>query len=607
MDLDHGHGGGSCADGLAVPIHSLSRTPDEPNVAGRARRESLFALVALALGPAIEAQAAPTPCPSAGMPPASPRIDVHCHIFNVLDVPAYAFVEDVLIENWLLRIFAAPFATLLVRTADGVAPDYAREKKALEAMLGVSQARVSTELPPDEKIFADGFTKFIKRDTSLLSDLRGERAQENARFARKLYETFLPRLFEERATATSFGLGLAMIEEGNIKALHESMQSVAAQRPALTDFAGYSAKSITYFINRLCRYRFQLADELAGLLPDTAPRLLTPAILEIGNWLPDSPVDPTPLTGLANQAELMHLISLHSKHALVHGFIGFDPWQYLDDIARNKSPNALEIVETALSEHGFIGVKLYPPMGFRATANTGRADSEFLPRLVDGHPHLGEALDKALDALYDCCLKWDVPIMAHCAPSNAPSGERARCADPQYWKMVLEKDDKRKALRLNLGHFGGIWNLGNKTTIQASLPISWTPAVVKLLAQGFPNLYTDFGDFSIVLGRTKEEAKKRQAILQNLAQLIGDSALVRSRIMYGTDWLMLGREPGFEDFYSDVRDHIVCALGMSPENLFWKNAARFLGLAEGNQTRTRLCRFYSDNHRDPAVLDPLRP
>ena len=290
--------------------------------------------------------------------------------------------------------------------------------------------------------------------------------------------------------------------------------------------ASYVSQFTLYWAGRLSNYRYQLADELPTLFTDgkALPRLVTPATLDITNWLEYSEIDTTPLE-LEQQAILMSLIARKEyKNPLVHGFIGFDPWRYVDDVKKNHHPDALEVVKKALTQYGFVGVKLYPPMGFRAAANKGRPDSDFLPKLTADHKNSATSLDAALDELYQYCLANDVPIMAHCAASQGTSEANGLCADPQYWKQVLDKPpagnlDYSK-LRLNLGHFGGIWNFDGEP--QSSTHIVWTQFVVdEMIKSGrYPNLYTDIGDFSAVLDRSDGEIIQEQAILKKLADLI---------------------------------------------------------------------------------------
>lgn len=73
----------------------------------------------------------------------------------------------------------------------------------------------------------------------------------------------------------------------------------------------------------------------------------------------------------------------------MHSFVGFDPRRQVQEPG-----TPLALVKRAILEHGFVGVKLYPPMGFQASDNKG-------------------PIETALRRLYDWCKDADVPIMAH--------------------------------------------------------------------------------------------------------------------------------------------------------------------------------------------------
>jgi predicted TIM-barrel fold metal-dependent hydrolase len=534
---------------------------------------------------------------------AAAEIDLHCHVFNVRDIPAYAYIEDVFLQNGLVRVIAAPMVLLATQTARRKAPDYRREKKALQG----GPVALGREPDDDASAFAEGLIDFVDRHTSFGRDPDPSGKLENDRFVVYLFDLFLPELVTPDFTTES--IGAAIKDPNNARRLFHSMQGSLAT--AATNVRGYVAQFLAYFAVRVARFRFQLRDELATVftgVPDV-PRLLTPATLDLGHWLPSARGDAATTT-LAEQSELMRLIALRPGPALMHGFIAFDPYRYVDDVARGTHPNALEVVETALTRDGFIGVKLYPPMGFRATDNASLADGDFPPALTRAYPHLGRRLDDALAALYACCIDHDAPIMAHGAPSQGTNPVYALRADPIYWRAVL-RTPKFSALRLNLGHFGGLWAFDQEPAAKRrakGVDVAWTAFIGEMIdTERFPNVYVDVGDFAPILRRTPEEAAVLERILGNLGALAARRPKLRSRIMFGTDWLMLGIEPQFMSYAANMRARLPLALGITADDLFRKNPARYLGLAEGDRTRERLRRFYRDNGRDPAVLDPFRP
>ncbi len=594
------------------------------------RREALRVFGGLAAGAAIGAH----PEATAAAKPAAPdaEIDIHCHVFNIRDQAAYSFVLDVVLSNEVLKLFLAPLARFVTYTIWLQAPGYLKEKRKLEDILAHPLVARSTPRNSDdiERMFKKGLAGFVDEYTTFGDNPGPLNSPENDRFIEKLFQTFQIGITIDAGIPPQANREKVL---ASIDALYSSMhgkllENQGKRRPRIRKLrkplsfdqgpsaAAYVAQFTIYWAGRLSNYRYQLTDELPTFFTDAKapPRLVTPATLDITNWLEYSEIDTTPLE-LEQQAILMALVARKEyKNPLVHGFIGFDPWRYIDDKKKKRPKTALDVVKAALNDYGFVGVKLYPPMGFRATHNYDRADSQFLPKLTADHPGLGAELDKALDELFQYCLANDVPIMAHCAASQGTSDANAECADPKYWKEVLDKAPVNgldySKLRLNLGHFGGIWNFDD--TPPSNTHIVWTQFVYDMIKSGqYPNLYTDIGDLSAILDRSQDEIKEEQAIIKKLADLIAHYDPLKLRVMYGSDWIFLGIEPGFEAYYAQMRSHLGPLLAPNDPTMsdfLWKNAARFLGLVAGSTTPTltRLRKFYSSLGLDPGVLEPFR-
>jgi Amidohydrolase len=170
--------------------------------------------------------------------------------------------------------------------------------------------------------------------------------------------------------------------------------------------------------------------------------LTCPALVDFNYWLDDKS-----RTALKDQVELMALLSLRQPRPM-YGFAAFDP---LREIRRKpEDPSPLAIVQEAVMKHGFLGAKLYSPMGFKPTDNAEHG------LIFPAYAALGEegfraALDKALDSLYSWCEANEAPILAHTTDSQSAGPEFALRAEPRFWEKVLTKYPK---LKLNLAHFG---------------------------------------------------------------------------------------------------------------------------------------------------------
>ena len=294
----------------------------------------------------------------------------------------------------------------------------------------------------------------------------------------------------------------------------------------------------------------------------------------------------------------MRLISLiQPKDRAVHGLIGFDPAHQI--APPPGTPAALDIVKTAVLDKGLIGVKVYPPMGFQATgnANIDGGDAAFPAWLVKGYPGYGKRLDDALAQLYQWCSDHGVPIMAHCAASQGSAPNYACRADPLYWGEVLTQFPK---LKVNLGHFGGIWQFDDHPSDGTCKTADWTTPIAELMVK-HDGLYADVGDFANVLNRSWDTDLPQ--IMARLTSLVKTYPVVSQRLMYGTDWQLLDLEPENEVYYTRMRDQMSAALGTEfLPGFFRDNALRFFGLTQGGAGHRRLSDFYGKHGKHSWIL-----
>src|SRR5262249_55215663 len=161
-------------------------------------------------------------------------------------------------------------------------------------------------------------------------------------------------------------------------------------------------------------------------------------------------------------------------------------------------PGHLAMVKDAVEHRGFIGVKLYPVMGFRPYGNAQAPDPLAYPRkLRELGRDWAARLDQGLADLYDWCIEKDVPVMAHCSYSQFPSEAAGKRGSPDAWQAVLG-NPRWRALRLDLGHFGGFWDLAKPRSN------GWTETVVAMMAAS-PNLYADVSDYDAIVERTASQ------------------------------------------------------------------------------------------------------
>jgi predicted TIM-barrel fold metal-dependent hydrolase len=286
-------------------------------------------------------------------------------------------------------------------------------------------------------------------------------------------------------------------------------------------------------------------------------------------------------TSLSDQVRVMERIS-QVTGGRVLSFAPYDPFK---EIANRSS---FTFVTDAIMNHGFVGVKLYPPMGFAPLGNAAFPDSFWdNSALPTNFPRvqLGLRLDQALMTLYSWCQNNGVPIMAHTNASNGPAPKFDQLTYAKYWGNVSRAFPQ---LRVDFGHFG-ITSLDSTTQPDA-------------LADLMPNgeyLYADSGYFSEVLS---EQARLQAYLAVRMRRTASRGpAAVAQRLMYGTDWEMVVLEGSmsgeyltrFEAMYRALdRDKSLGADGTLSNRFFGINAAKFLGLGIGQPNRRRLDQYY---------------
>jgi predicted TIM-barrel fold metal-dependent hydrolase len=289
----------------------------------------------------------------------------------------------------------------------------------------------------------------------------------------------------------------------------------------------------------------------------------------------------TAATTLRQQIALHEKISRLSMHGRlpararghVHGFTAFDPRRELRARRVGDVDRPLDVLQDAITRYGFVGVKLYPPMGFMPLHN---ADA--------GVPN-GAELDGILRQLYTWCVTEDVPITVHGSASNYAHRQFADFGSPTNWARVL---DEFGDLHLDLGHFGGT----------DDAPAAW-PRGIARLAAAHPHVYADVGNHRI------DRPNIRERYLQFLEAMFADpaTALMDRRLMFGSDWYMLAIQPEHDQFLDRYEQAYRNRFGAERTDAFLgANALRFLGFDDAGNANNRRVRDRYNGHDLPDWL-----
>jgi predicted TIM-barrel fold metal-dependent hydrolase len=532
-------------------------------------------------------------------------VDVHCHFFNAADLPVRGFLERVALADYaagraqaggssgisvaVWRGMAAKLTELILRQR---APSPRKEldflREAPEGAGMVSRQMVRGLLPQGRA--------GIYPSREALAQVLDERPASGAPRTRGLAA---PASSEKAETDefTDF-VWQEMLEHGE-PAAGQAQRGLEAPAPRARGQDSGAGQTITGFIASgrsffsryfqwaaiLTDYRVNIAARYRKLYDPQNDRIVlaTPALIDFSFWLNDNSASP-----LNEQIELMGLLSIRSAFPM-HGFAPFDP---LRELRRAPGEAAsLQIVKTAIRHYGFLGVKLYSPMGFRPAQN---AELGFPFPAPAAGKDFGKRLDDALDGLYAWCEREQVPILAHTTESQSAGPDFAARAEPKFWLGVLEKYPR---LRLNLAHFGNFSQAftGNGADDPvASYPRTWEHEMGAIVKDGrFRNVFADISYFYWVLDGSGE-AQRIAAVKHMFAKYFEADPNVE-RLMFGTDWSMTGKAQkadgyveNLEAFFKDLG-----LTGAQLDNLFYKNALRYLGLDRETRASARLKAFYA--------------
>jgi predicted TIM-barrel fold metal-dependent hydrolase len=566
---------------------------------------------------ALLSTAAPLSVTAQPGPAAARRfIDVHCHFFNAADLPVRGFIQRVVLEDFAptrslpTRIAAAShsvwsgFVAILIdfflQTRTPTALDELRCLRDGPACRGIEEPSVRSVPPPGLSVpQANAADADRQRLAGILSETV-ERAPRDRSLAAPLEAE------DDRQAFVDFVLE-EMKEQGRAPPLAStrSLREDDLSRPLVLDsaagflFGGLSVFSRYFAWGRLLTsYRTAILRNYLSLYDPRGNLVLaTPAIIDFGKWLEDEPAG-----DVGAQIEVLEAVALRQS-VPVHGFVPFDPLRELRRSA--EEPSALDIVRDAIERRGFIGVKLYPPMGFRPFTNAD-AGLAFPSHASLGEADFGARLDAALGSLYAWCESEGVPIMAHTNDSQSAGEGFGLRAEPRFWQPVLERYPD---LRINLAHFGNFnAAMSGRTTDPGKFEATWEFEIGGLISdRRFSHVFADVSYFWWVLdGSANDEQVK--AVKQLFARYLERFDPEAKTLLFGTDWSMTARATAFEG-YIDNAESFFRDVGLSDaqlDKLFFRNAVTFFGLGGGDKTRARLSAFYQGQGRpEPAFLSGL--
>ncbi|HEY9039044.1 MAG TPA: amidohydrolase family protein [Roseovarius sp.] len=517
----------------------------------------------------------------------STAIDIHAHIFNGRDVPLVGFLQQSILRDPHQPVESAPVSAgflKLLKTVMLSGTPRASQELATLGEQGIAPASDEDAVQRDERNVADGLAEFSRNLGRQTAGLRTTRTEEEQVLDRIAAEVGQPNLRSSIQTPENQGRALAAeIFRPGTDALTQGAPRSYRHRSAFMQTIRWAGL--------LTRPRVDILAELGRLYggPEGI-RIFSPSLVDFSAWfLTEETVTPT-----EDLITLFSAIAKGYQDAVILNFAPFCPLKAALETEDDPNVDTLRHVRLAVLESGFAGVKLYPPMGF-APAGNDRIDITWAPRKPKAG---GAALDAELFKLYEWCVANDVPIKAHANNSIAAGPNTGAYADPAGWRAVLDRP-RLTDLRLNLAHFGGFDESAPAGALATG--VDWEETLAGML-EDYPNL---FFDLSYWTDAADPDSPSRTRVMQRVATLLGRTPKMEERMMYGSDWSMIGRVPSHPQYLAGVQNALTeLELGDADrDRVMGGNAARYLGLVSDSAQKSRLSEFFAGHSIYEEILD----
>lgn len=532
-------------------------------------------------------------CPTApevSYPDGPLTIDAHCHVFNGTDLQVQEFISRIAVrQGGMLGSAARAIGDLLERLAWRVAPAGDEELSKLgevaSALKTCTSAGHASQLGG---LRQDGYSR---GRSQLQAALAGSPVFRGLREQRALNTlTVVPESDDSARLAA-----LEIIE--NLPPTVDAYKAQSARASlSVQSLRSLSIQGLIDFVLQNFQYRYVSVHDYLATYNRPGARvvdLMLPSMVDYDYWLGKGKATHT---SLQTQVQVMRQMAIVTG-GRVHAFVPFDPLRQVAYELGYAREDSLGLVQQAIAEHGAVGVKLYPPMGFAPLGNASKDGEGFwrqdwLPPWTD-RPDLGAKIDSAMRLVLSWCEAEQVPVMAHTSESNGPSDEFQKLTGAQYWKLAL---DAYPRLRVSFGHFGGSSPVENGLARARSFAALMAADPHASGAQAF----ADAGYFVEVLSKEPQLLDRVRLLYEETSG--NGSAALAQRFMYGTDWEMTLTEGRVDGYLGDF-EALFAELEARPlfrsqgqvqlsSRFFALNAARWVGLRPGDAVRKRLDAFY---------------
>lgn len=560
--------------------------------------------------------------------------DVHAHFFNLSDLPTKNFVTHVLVPNRMpeRQDTWAAISDLADWWKDW-APTIAEERRILA--LPFSDA---SDLEVGERDFSNRLADRINRYAGFVPGEAGFAPAEAEPALAASYRALAAALAGDAGTAPSAPRPLdparieaelsgrraapaRFAEESEVDpcsverkaciagdSCDEPRPTEGMQLDEYWNLIRWVFEMLQGRCNHLLAYLRRMRSHEAG--PVWRPRLVVHHLVDYDRWL-----DEEPASGSGHEAQIEFWSDFGGRAAdeiELFTFAGYDPLRHAEERILTGGAASFRRLQAHFDATRIKGFKLYPPMGFKPSGNVS-ADYQ-LPAGASGHAarrargivgrrwrtnpllageDLGGRLNEALAEFFDFCVDRDAPILSHAIRGNQADCCFGQRAHPRHWLDLFAREPRYRRLRICLGHFVSDAACfvkameANERDRHAVPPdIVWalhgTHRLLEMSAAGEANVYVDISYLDEILKKSDSAARAFSVrffqALRTYCSLYDPRC---ERLLFGTDWIVLGweREP---ERYVDLVRHGMAGADWPEEwqrNLLHDNMRRFLARA----------------------------
>lgn len=502
-------------------------------------------------------------------------VDVHAHIFNASDIDAAGFMRKCVAHEESspeMRHLMEQLAGV-VGQLEKIAPDAVNETKELLIYLSKT---AEMQVDQVKRFFESLAREHRKRVASALLEAMKAIGLDN-----EFLELQLRHIEQMRRT---FGIKLdavsqpsALDEAQMLRYLDPELRLADYERVFGTtkqpENSLYPGSKLE-FAGHMLAYRWMNLRDYTRLYTEASQAFGVDAVfasyVNFDYWL--APAKRSPKQDQMN----LHALLSEMSGGYMLPLIAYNPWADIKD-----QGETFELVKRAVLQYGFVGVKIYPPMGFYPYGNSKILNSTPEPRPDP------KQLDRVLERLFYWCADNSVPVMAHSSESNGRDADSDEFGGPKGWDLLLKKFSNKTAKPVaNVAHFGG----GDTIAIHA--PNSWPQQFAKLMkGSNGSRLYGDLGYWQTLLWCDSEHPGCDQAKAR-LKSAFKTNSGASSRLMFGTDWHMLSQEGAWNEYPKQLTANLSDVL-TSMDAFFYQDALNCFGLVPGGTQRDRIVRRFA--------------